>query len=379
MLDEIRIKQVLFNLVGNAIKFTHEGFVNINLDFEKDSTRSRGGKLTIKVTDSGIGIPHKQHKLIFEAFRQQTGQSSRKYGGAGLGLAISQRLIGKMGGTISLESTEGKGAVFTITLPEVKIGTPIKRLKRKKNDENVVVFEPTTIMVVDDVHSNVETVENFLDSFGLQTITAENGEIALEIIKHTSPSLILMDLRMPGMNGFEVSKKIKEMPGKEKIPIIAFTASVFSANKITESSYFDDLLLKPVRRQELINGLAKFIKHKTIPSPQKSKQRKNKTETEEIPASVRQNLPEIIEILNNTFRPKWENIKDTLVLFNIESFAKELKDMALTYHFEMLAQYAQKLAEYLEMVDLEAIKETLEIFPGIVARLEMIQKKQYND
>jgi PAS domain S-box-containing protein len=375
MLDEIRIKQVLFNLVGNAIKFTHEGFVNINLDFEKDSDRSKAGKLAIRVTDSGIGIPHKQHQLIFEAFRQQTGQSSRKYGGVGLGLAISQRLIGKMGGSISLESTEGKGAVFTIILPKVKVGTPIKRLKKEKNDERVVIFEPATIMVVDDVHSNVETVENLLDTFGLQTITADNGEIALEIIKHTSPSLILMDLRMPGMNGFEVSRKIKEMPGKENIPIIAFTASVFSANKITESPYFDDLLLKPVRRQELINGLSKFIKHKTISKSPKSEQRITKTEAEEIPDSVRQNLSEIIEILNNTFRLKWENIKDTLVLFNIENFAKELKDMALTYHFEMLAQYAQELIDHLEMVDLEAIKETLEIFPGIVARLEMIQKK----
>ncbi|MEJ2267872.1 MAG: response regulator, partial [Nanoarchaeota archaeon] len=208
----------------------------------------------------------------------------------------------------------------------VKVGTPIKRLKKEKNDERVVIFEPATIMVVDDVHSNVETVENLLDTFGLQTITADNGEIALEIIKHTSPSLILMDLRMPGMNGFEVSRKIKEMPGKENIPIIAFTASVFSANKITESPYFDDLLLKPVRRQELINGLSKFIKHKTISKSPKSEQRITKTEAEEIPDSVKQNLSEIIEILNNTFRLKWENIKDTLVLFNIENFAKELKN-----------------------------------------------------
>lgn len=362
MLDEIRIKQVIFNLVGNAIKFTHKGFVEMHARFVANDEDK--GTLVFEVKDTGIGVPESEQQVIFEAFMQQSGQSNRKYGGAGLGLAISKRLVEKMGGAITVNSTSGQGSTFSVTIPEVKMSDLKTRRNEAVANDLDVVFEPASLLVVDDVSSNIEMVENLLSSYNLIISSAENGEMALEILNHTTPEIILLDIRMPGVDGFEVARQVKSNPDKKHIPIIAFTASVFSSEKIEGSGYFSGVLYKPVNKAELLNQLAKHLKHTVV--KQEHQEKGADLATAHVSDEMKKAWPELEQILNNEFLPRWEGIKDTLVLFNIESFARELNQVAEKFNFELLMNYATRLTEDVDMVDLEALKEDLRKFPDLV-------------
>lgn len=374
-LDEIRIKQVIFNLVGNAIKFTHKGYVNIKADFI--NRKSNKGDLIIEVKDTGIGIPKSQQEIIFEVFRQQSGQSNRKYGGAGLGLAISKRLVEKMNGNIEVSSEINKGSNFKIRIPKIEVSiSKIRKKNYSKGIENII-FEEATILVIDDVSSNIETVENFISPVGLSILSAENGEIALEILSHTIPELIMLDIKMPGIDGYEVARSIKSNPKLSHIPVIAFTASVFSSDKIENTGNFNGSLFKPINRTELLQMLAKFLKHSVI--------RTNKQKTEKairldnISKDLKNKLPEILKELKNNLLPKWKALQNQFVLFKIEEFAIELKKLAQKFNFEFLIQYADNIIDDLDIIDLESLNETLSKYPRIINKVEFLIKKDNHE
>ena len=375
MLDEIRIKQVIFNLVGNAVKFTHKGYVNLKVEFYYKSVDS--GNLIIDVEDTGIGIAESQQTMIFEAFIQQSGQSNRMYGGIGLGLAISKRLVEKMQGTISVSSKEGKGSSFKVTLPEIKVNISKCRKQQSFEINEDLVFEKASILVVDDVVSNVEAIEHLLSDEGLNVTSAENGEVSLEILKHTIPDLILLDIRMPGMNGYEVAKELKSDTRLAHIPVIAFTASVFSVGKIENSGFFDGYLLKPVNRADLLMQIARFLKHKIIVR-NTPLEKTDLSYLENLPDDILRVLPQIEESLRIILLPKWKIINGKLVLFKIEEFANDLKQLAVSFNFTYLSDYADKVIEELEMVDLDALRETLSEFPLIIDKISSIIKNNTN-
>jgi PAS domain S-box-containing protein len=362
MLDEIRIKQVLFNLVGNAIKFTNKGFVKINVSF-KYKGKDRG-ELKIDVEDSGIGIPESQYDIIFEAFGQQSGQSNRIYGGVGLGLAISKRLVEKMNGKISVTSVVGTGSVLKVVLPLVEVSSA--QFRRTDNDDVVsdIIFEKSNILVVDDVPSNIEMVEIHLSQAGIEVSSAENGEIALEILNHILPDVILMDIRMPGMDGFEVAARIKSNPVTAHIPVIAFTASVFSMEKILSSGNFDSILLKPVNKAELFSRLALYLKHK-VQIPEAKQEFPGEPTLEGLILSNRKQHDQLIREIREIIIPQYEKVKGQLVLFRIEEFASEMKEIAVRYNFIYLMNYADKISRELEYVDLDSLKITMNDFQRI--------------
>jgi len=370
-LDEIRIKQVIFNLVGNAIKFTHEGSVFISLLFE--NTSSELGVLQLRVADTGIGIPGPQQQLIFEAFQQQSGQSTREYGGAGLGLAISKRLVEKMGGVIGVESKEGKGATFTVSFPETQVCSDTYRRKRESKVAKELIFEKASILVVDDVISNIESIENLLSTAGLNITSADCGEMALEVLKHTTPDVILLDLRMPGLTGFEVAEQIKSNPLIKHIPVIAFTASVMSNTIIETSSCFDDVVYKPVNRNEILNVLSKYLKH-SVQSENLSEAQALSDEEDSFVLSEKTHthLPDIFALLTNDFMPLWDEVKDSLVLFTIEEFAIQLKEVAVRFEFAYLVKYCNNLLEHIEAVDIESIRQELGKFPNLIKQIEKV-------
>ncbi|HEY4785579.1 MAG TPA: CHASE domain-containing protein [Bacteroidales bacterium] len=365
MLDEMRIKQVVFNLVGNAIKFTHQGFVEMIASFS--GTSGDLGQLTFTVKDTGIGIPESQQQIIFEAFMQQSGQSNRKYGGVGLGLAISKRLVEKMGGVITVVREENKGSSFTVTIPDVAISSSIIRKNEVLTDKPDIIFEKASILIIDDVASNIELIENLLFASDITVTAAENGEMAMEILNRITPDIILLDLRMPGKDGYEVARCIKENPDKKHIPIIAFTASVFSTEKIEGTGNFDGILFKPVSKGELECMLAKFLPY--IIRPVSDVPQHNTSDLSSLPDQLRGLLPEIEHVLNEKYLPLWESIKDSLVLFSIEGFANELKKMAENYNFPYLINYSDQLNENIELVDLESLKENLRKFPLLIRNI----------
>ncbi len=372
IVDEIRIKQIIFNLTGNAVKFTHKGFVHIKACYKPVS--SKKGDLIIEIEDTGIGIANSDQELIFETFRQQSGQSNRLFEGTGLGLAITKRLVKKMDGTIDLKSTLNKGSVFTIKISNIEVSNANVRENIPQRAMDYVLFSKAFVLVVDDVISNIETIENLLLPVGLSVSSAYNGEIALELLNHTIPDLILLDLRMPGIDGFEVANRIKADPKTANIPVIAYTASVFQSGRIEKSGDFDGALYKPITRNELLSTLAKFLEHTILPQNIKHSDDVFRLEADDLSKELMQHLPEIIGELKNSFLPIWESIHKKLVLYRIEAFASELGSFAKKYQFNLLISYSNQLSESLEFVQLEAISKTLEEFPDIIKRMEALIK-----
>ncbi len=374
-LDEIRIKQVLFNIVGNAIKFTHIGYVKVQLNFEhlNDNT----GNLTIEISDTGIGIPQDQQKNVFEAFKQAGGQLNRKYGGAGLGLSISKRLTEKMGGSIKLKSQEGKGSTFTVFFPNRKFQKgKIHKAPTSGRKLEEVAFQKSTLMIVDDVSSNIEAVEKILSNANFSFITADSGDLALETLKYVTPDLIFLDLRMPGSDGFTVSEKIKNNKKTSHIPVIAYTASVFSTKKIKESGFFDDVLFKPANMSEFVDMLMKYIPHEFItPNPETEEEPREKFKIELSP-KAKSELPSLLSSLENEIRPNWEEIKDSFVLYKIENFIKDIDSFGHKYALSFIHDYAQTLQNDMEIIDLESLKENLAFFSEIHSSMIKLAEQQ---
>lgn len=256
--DPTRLSQILTNLIGNALKFTQKGKVTINIKVVEKIAEEVRIKFT--VTDTGIGIPKEKQASIFEGFTQATTEITRKYGGTGLGLAITKRLLEMQNSQIYLESEVGKGSKFYFTLA-FQIG------QEKDNDKKTIyselgVFNKEKVLLVEDNLANQLVAKRFLTKWGLQVSIAEDGEIALKMLQYEDFDLVLMDIQMPNMNGYEATKAIRKMKQEKyrQLPIVALTASVDSgiSGKILAAG-MNDYVLKPFAPEELHNKIASFL------------------------------------------------------------------------------------------------------------------------
>lgn len=227
--DSLRFKQVFLNIIGNAIKFTHKGGVNISAELNKISDETdRNYMLIVSVKDTGIGIPSDKIDIIFERYNQGERDTSKMYGGSGLGLAIAKELVHKMEGSISVESTAGKGTLFTVEIP-------FSAAREVDEDQKETVVNGSynkklNILLVDDNSINLKLVSTLLGRSGHRVYTAEDGMKAIDILSKSNSDLVLMDIEMPGMNGFETVERIRSGaagPDKASIPIIAMTAHAY--------------------------------------------------------------------------------------------------------------------------------------------------------
>jgi signal transduction histidine kinase/ActR/RegA family two-component response regulator len=271
--DILRIRQVLINLISNAVKFTSDGEVIVQVDLEELHSKERGAqiaKLKFSVIDSGIGISEEKQKKIFEAFEQEDTSTSRKYGGIGLGLSISKRLVELMGGEIGLTSSKGKGTTFFFTLdaeiPRKALGTTeTERAVNSSKDENKALTNisekyPLRILVAEDNPFNFMLVEKLFEKFGYDNFFhAENGIQVLEILKSNPVDLILMDIQMPEKDGVTATQEIHDLYGDDRPWIIALTAD---ANEASRDMYLkqgmDGFLSKPFKAHDLKTLLIHF-------------------------------------------------------------------------------------------------------------------------
>lgn len=255
--DPVRINQIISNLMANAIKFTDTGFVALNISLQKVLKNST--QVRFSITDTGIGIPAEKQKLIFQEFTQANIDTTRKYGGTGLGLAISERLVSLLGGKLEVTSSVGKGSSFFFTLNLTKSKTAKPKTKKTDSEDVDNFSEGYNILVVEDNSINSMIVVNFLKKWGLNTELAENGLEAISLVKQKKFDLILMDLEMPVMNGYEATTEIRKLKDKQKnsIPIIALTASAMLdvQNKIF-SLGMNGFVLKPFNPAELKKKIA---------------------------------------------------------------------------------------------------------------------------
>ena len=249
--DKIRLQQILNNLVANAFKFTKKGEINISIDFDQSHQH-----LLIKVRDTGIGIDSRYHDIIFDRFRQVEEGYTREYGGAGLGLAISRKLIEMLGGKISLISEPGMGSEFTIKLPYITSSLEDQTLTKPAD---ISFIENKSVLAVEDDAGSYLLLKSILRNTGCELIHAKNGKEALETIKAKKQiDLILMDVQMPVMDGLEATIKIKQL--NKNIPIIAQTAHAFTNDRekcLTAGC--DEYITKPVRFNDLFTAMYKTL------------------------------------------------------------------------------------------------------------------------
>jgi PAS domain S-box-containing protein len=259
--DPERLRQVLLNLIGNAIKFTETGQVLVCV--EADPKSSAAGTLQFSVADTGIGIPAEKLDAIFEAFTQADASITRAYGGTGLGLAISKRLVELMNGRVWAESRPGEGATFYFT---AKLGLATAVLPPEDQVTPLATaldsLGALRILVVDDSEENRFLIGEYLKDFGCRLEFAENGQIAVEKICLNAYDLVLMDLRMPVMNGYEATRSIRaweEEQGRALTPVIALTASVLEGElqKAIDAGCTASLR-KPIRLRTLLEAVRKY-------------------------------------------------------------------------------------------------------------------------
>jgi signal transduction histidine kinase/DNA-binding response OmpR family regulator len=255
--DSERLTQVVSNLVNNAIKFTEVGTVGVEITAGE---RRASGKqsITIKVSDTGIGIPQEKLATIFDRFAQADNSTTRKFGGTGLGLAICKEITELMGGTIMLESELGNGTTFTINLALNVTDPPAESLK---SELDLAALLGKRILVVDDNKINLTYFRNQLEAYGLRCRTVMSGYSALELLTEESQRLdaVIIDHLMPGMDGFELAREIRKRADCQHLGLILSSSAGLSTHNEAIDQGFDATVPKPIRQTELVDGLHKAV------------------------------------------------------------------------------------------------------------------------
>ncbi|MFF5788943.1 HAMP domain-containing protein [Streptomyces sp. NPDC012693] len=270
--DEGRLRQVLRNLLSNALKFTDTGRVELTVahtppDEAPAALRDGRPVLAFRVTDTGVGIPADRLRHIFDAFQQGDGTTARQYGGTGLGLSISREVARLLGGTITVESTPGRGSTFTFHLPERAVPRAPVTVASQDDPPNRdsgtsgapaggdrPAWAGSTVLVVDDDTRNVYALTEVLEAQGLRVLTADGGRHGIDLVAaHEEIRLVLMDVMMAGTDGYRAIEEIRRLPGRAALPIIVVTAKAMPGDRASAlEAGADDYLAKPVDQAELL-------------------------------------------------------------------------------------------------------------------------------
>ncbi len=363
LLDEIRLRQVLINLVGNALKFTHEGEVKIILSVLHIDIESNKVDLLIDILDTGIGIPETQQENIFSAFTQQENQGA-EYGGTGLGLTISQRLLQLMNGFITVHSQEGEGSCFSITLKNVAVCND--EIANQIEIEELIqppTFQSAKILLVDDIVFNRKLILSYLLEFdSLTFVEASTGQEALDKVQQHTFDLIFMDRRLPDINGDSVCRQIKAI--NPHIPIIMVSASILRGAEENKLPIFYDIeLSKPVNKTALLKAMCVYL---------------NSTQAEVVSAELLNGedvmLSEKVSELLVLLTPYQDTFREMLNTggFNMSllvEMAERLDEIAERYHCTLLNEWTNTLKTQADLFDIANLSKTLKGFDTLCKRI----------
>jgi signal transduction histidine kinase/DNA-binding response OmpR family regulator len=374
IVDEVRLRQILINLIGNAVKFTDEGSVRLAVRCEYPDAAKSTPDLVIEVADSGIGIPAEQQTSIFGAFEQRSGQNSDRYGGTGLGLAICKRLVELMGGEIQLDSREGQGSCFRVRLHKTRVGSVSELSARDSStvDLGAINFAPATLLLADDLAVNRDLLRGYLSRYAFQLLEAENGREAVALARQRHPDLVLMDMRMPVMNGYEASRMLKQDDSTRDIPVIALTASAMEQDAREIGGLCDGYLRKPVSQQELVLELGRFLPHsvtETRPADAPSPDEAPSWPPAKLDADQRQQLALLLEEWLG-LQPQCDSLSETMPINDIEAFARRMQALGADFGYPPLVVWGRQLAEQAELFNLDGINALLDGFKNRIEELE---------
>jgi two-component system, chemotaxis family, CheB/CheR fusion protein len=370
-IDEVRLRQICVNVVGNAIKFTEKGSVTIHVHSRINPSVQNHAYLEIAVSDTGIGISARDQILIFDAFRQSQGQSNRKYGGTGLGLTISRRLTQMMGGIVEVTSELEHGSTFNLIFPEIAITqtqtiSPISTLK----NHDLSQFPALKILIVDDVQSNRDLLSAYFNSTPHQVMMADNGVIALKLAIEHHPDLILLDLVMPQMDGQTVLQALKHNPSTADICVIMVTASIQEQDFEELQPLAQGFLRKPVSPHDLFSELQRLFPYQLLVE---SNPNSPLQITEQVMSlSALKKLPELIKLLQQEETSVWKTLHQTLLIDQLRVFALKLQALAEQYECYHLAEYANTLKNQIDTFDLAHLANTVANFPAISKKLQKL-------
>jgi len=374
ILDQTRVRQILFNLIGNAIKFTKEGYIRVFVGHEVVDGRYNTAinqlssvNLSFSICDSGIGIKADQIERIFDQFTQQEGQNTGEFGGTGLGLTICKNLAIMMNGMISVLSEFGKGSTFTLTLNDV----PMAAIDEKTTDKqitNEINFYPATVLLVDDIKPNRSLIIEQFSETKLNFIEAKDGLQAIEMAKRYKPALIIMDIRMPVLDGVEATKRIKNLPEISDIPIVALTASISKKDKdLTVHKQFDLLLHKPAHKRDVVDALKKFLDYEE--KVFSTNNEKSATQQALKDYSLEE-LEELVSKLKTIAKDYFEVASSSGRIDCIEDFANQIRAIGNEFEDDGLLNFALILLDAVNLFDIEKIEITLPRYPKIISKFE---------
>ncbi len=377
IIDEIRMRQILVNLIGNAIKFTEKGYVKILVDApvlnKYQSDFSTKINVRIRVMDSGIGITAHDLEQIFESFRQVNTKEQKQMGGTGLGLAISKRLTEMMNGEISVESKKGEGSTFTVFFKDIPVGYGSDEKPGHKADlseELEYEFTGGKILVADDEEMNRGLIKVCFENTNVLIYEAANGKETIELAKKHHPDIIMMDIKMPGIDGLEATEIIKKDENLKNTNIIAFSASnIFDRLNEDEIKLFSGLISKPVLLDDLYEKVSEILPHRVKEKPT--------TETDHadyaLDAFRDEGMAEALEKsgeLSEQLKQKWMYVYSSNSMNKILAFTNEIEEFAVKNNLNGLKNYALKIREAGKKFDIDQVKQLMKVFPEL---LEMVK------
>ncbi len=369
VLDEIRLRQVLFNLVGNAIKFTQKGYVKLSAlgtSLDRDNNKIN---LSFTVEDTGIGIAEDQVNEIFKSFKQQDGQSS-KFEGTGLGLTITRKLVDMMDGFVTVSSKLGKGSQFTVELFEVATSSPIEEIE--EITERSIDFLQAKILLVEDNPHNQALVKYFLEDNNVLLYTANNGKEAIKSLESIIPDVILMDIKMPVMDGYEATKIIKSKPEWAHIPIVPMSAHILPEEKIRMRHVgTTGFIPKPIDDEVLCKELAKFLKHKR--RGHKTINKENDLEFNIAPdleklSSDRREF--LLDNIKNELEELWLENSKLMQIHRWRDFGEKVIKIGSKHESDVLISYGKEFIGSADSFNIKKLKALINLYEKIQLTIE---------
>ncbi|MDH5719904.1 MAG: ATP-binding protein [Spirochaetia bacterium] len=371
IMDKLRIKQILINLISNAVKFTKKGYVKVYCEAVFPEESEILEELIFYVEDTGKGIPEDEMETIFLPFEQTKNQNHAEYGGTGLGLSIIKKIIEQMGGNINVYSSLDKGSRFTVTLKNIEISSLLTDEDGEKSlvSENILFKEPGKILIVDDIKANRNLLKAFLSGRGFTVIEAENGREAINIVENKPPDLILLDINMPVLNGYDTASFLKSHKIFNKIPIIAITASATPENLIKIKKICGALLQKPVNKYALLKEMANFLPHEAR-IKKSAKQKGVILDKSNIKPMEPEKLKLFLAEINTIIMPEWQVLSKDIFIEDIELWLKKAFQTAEKFNCIQLEDWCHKISNSIQTFDIEGLKARLLDFPKIIKKIE---------
>jgi len=395
LLDGTRLRQILFNVLSNAVKFTERGFVTLSArmedhhqtdhnavqDVAQDAVHDVARDLVIKIRDSGIGIPPEHLTTIFQTFWQYDGSSTRKYGGTGLGLAITRRLVEMMNGSITAESHVGKGSTFTIRLAAVQIPQHVAADSDDQELPDAISFRNATVLIADDAEFDRILLADILQQVDCTVLQASNGRQAVDVATRMRPQLIIASLAMPNVNGYDVAFILKNIEHLSSIPIIALNDGV---QRLADNAhiYVPTLLKpyvatinKPFQKREVLSVLLHVLpytssanaaqSHPHTSSPTAS----SPTESLNLDMSS-QEAYQVLQHLNTELTATWSILQHTIVFDDVERLGERLVALGHKFRWQPFQMLGKGLITSAQECNITNIQQQMEHLSRLVQQVQ---------